>query len=116
MGVRVYLFDARCECVICREQLTINMPSLECRHSSSEEDILSTDELESVDGADGGGQYEEYAITFDLPGTPNKYPVMRLRVMNAKRNIKTNILPIVCNVFGATFLPLCPERMQCTYL
>ena len=43
------------------------MPSLECRHSSSEEDILSTDDLESVDDPEGG-PYEEYAITFDLPG------------------------------------------------
>ncbi len=43
------------------------MPSLECRHSSSEEDILSTDDLESTEDVDGKG-YEEYAITFDLPG------------------------------------------------
>ena len=43
------------------------MPSLECRHSSSEEDILSTDDLDSVDDPDAA-PYEEYAITFDLPG------------------------------------------------
>ena len=48
------------------------MPSLECRHSSSEEDILSTDDLDSVDDPDAG-PYEEYAITFDLPGNPRFY-------------------------------------------
>ncbi len=50
--------------------LTIQMPALECRHSSSEEDILSTDDIEStgeeLDDADG--EYEEFAVTFDLPG------------------------------------------------
>ena len=43
------------------------MPNLECRHSSSEEDLLSTDDLDSVTDPEAG-PYEEYAITFDLPG------------------------------------------------
>lgn len=50
--------------------LTLRMPALECRHSSSEEDILSTDDLDStgdeLDEVDEN--YEEYAVTFDLPG------------------------------------------------
>lgn len=59
-----------------REQLTINMPSLECRHSSSEEDLLSTDDLDSVTDPEGV-PYEEYAITFDLPGNSSYfYPVV----------------------------------------
>ena len=46
------------------------MPALECRHSSSEEDILSTDDLDSTGDEldDGDDNYEEYAVTFDLPG------------------------------------------------
>lgn len=51
------------------------MPSLECRHSSSEEDILSTDELESVDDADAA-PYEEFAVTFDLPGRQRRRGVV----------------------------------------
>ncbi len=51
-----------------KELLTIQMPALECRHSSSEEDILSTDDIESAPGDLEDTTYEEYAITFDFPG------------------------------------------------
>ena len=51
------------------------MPALECRHSSSEEDILSADDIESTaDTTDGQDPfYEEFAATFDdLPGETEK--------------------------------------------
>ena len=48
--------------------LTIDLPSLEFRHSSSEEDILSTDDLDNTADDMDNLENEELAITFDLPG------------------------------------------------
>ena len=63
-----------------REELALGMPTLECRLSSSEEDLLTgtDDELDGKpDSAENkrassvpsSAGYEEYAVTFDLPGT-----------------------------------------------
>ena len=53
-----------------REELTYDLPTLECRMTSSDEDIRSTDDLESTaDELDCSNSPEqEYAVTFDLPG------------------------------------------------
>ena len=54
-----------------REELTFDLPTLECRMTSSEEDIRSTDDLDSTgDDLDCGTapDQDEYAATFDLPG------------------------------------------------
>lgn len=53
---------------VCREMLTIQLPSLEFRHSSSEEDILSTEDMDSTADDLDEVDNEELAITFDLPG------------------------------------------------
>ena len=71
------------------------MPSLECRHSSSEEDLLSTDDLDSVTDPEGV-PYEEYAITFDLPGNSYSFYVLVIfttRMANSKFILFVLILP-----------------------
>ena len=54
------------------------MQQLQARHSSSEEDMLSTDELATGAAADDSqrdSQYDEYALTFDLPGKNSRHDV-----------------------------------------
>ncbi|KAJ8304274.1 hypothetical protein KUTeg_017857 [Tegillarca granosa] len=52
-----------------KENLTSKLPALECRHLSSDDEIISTDEMDSMyDTADDGELSEEYALTFELPG------------------------------------------------
>ncbi|KAK2181262.1 hypothetical protein NP493_404g02041 [Ridgeia piscesae] len=58
-----------------KDELTYDLPTLECRMTSSEEDVRSTDDLESTaDELDltNSPEQEEYAVTFDLPVTKSK--------------------------------------------
>jgi len=63
-----------------KELLTIDMPSMDMRHSSSEEDMLSTDDLENTGrdlgsrgcrGNSGDKDNEERSITMDQPDICN---------------------------------------------
>ena len=58
-------FSDKYDVYFCRHQLTFKLPMLETRQASSDEDMLSGDEVDS-----GGviGSNEEYAVNFDLPG------------------------------------------------
>ncbi|XP_056022909.1 unconventional myosin-IXa-like isoform X21 [Ostrea edulis] len=53
-----------------RENLTTNLPALECRHLSSDDDGLSTDGPDSIYDTADEEENEEYALTFDLPVSP----------------------------------------------
>ncbi|XP_061172961.1 unconventional myosin-IXa-like [Saccostrea echinata] len=53
-----------------RENLTTNLPALECRHLSSDDDGLSTDGVDSIYDTADEEENEEYALTFDLPVSP----------------------------------------------
>lgn len=60
-----------CSCIqyshVCyRDKITYKLPILETRQASSDEDILSGDETDSVVDADR--MNEEYGSSFDLPG------------------------------------------------
>lgn len=55
-----------------RDELTLRLPHLECRLSSSEDDMLSVDDVDSTAG-DLDEDFQEYALTFDLPGTLRAY-------------------------------------------
>jgi hypothetical protein len=49
--------------------LTSNLTALECRHLSSDDEIISTDDVDSTyDTADDFDDNEGYAMTFDHPG------------------------------------------------
>ena len=55
--------------LVCREALTVRLPMLECRMSSSEEDLLCTDDLESIaDDLDSIDHDDEYPTTFEDTG------------------------------------------------
>ena len=55
---------------LCRKKLTSKLPMLETRQASSDEDMLTGDETDSVfDPADVQDVLnEEYAVAFDIPG------------------------------------------------
>ncbi|XP_041367346.1 unconventional myosin-IXAa-like isoform X3 [Gigantopelta aegis] len=54
-----------------RDKLTSELPVLEPRHASSDEELLTGDECESsLDPTDDYDQNEEYASTFDQPAIP----------------------------------------------
>ena len=46
----------------------MRLPQLECRMSSSEDDMLSADDVDSTADELEEGEFQEYALTFDLPG------------------------------------------------
>ena len=49
--------------------MTSNLTALECRHLSSDDEIISTDDVDSTyDTADDFDDNEGYAMTFDHPG------------------------------------------------
>ncbi|XP_077988957.1 unconventional myosin-IXb-like isoform X2 [Glandiceps talaboti] len=66
-----------------KENLTARLPELQLRHRASEtsdDDRISSDDLESLDNLDIRTHNEEYAVTFDLPPAP-----LQLQHLNKKR-------------------------------
>ncbi|OWF47559.1 Unconventional myosin-IXb [Mizuhopecten yessoensis] len=64
MALRSHIRSIRKE----KDNLTSNLPNLECRHLSSDDEVLSTDDMDSTyDTADDFEDQEEYALTFELP-------------------------------------------------
>ena len=56
-----------------KRNLTSNLTALECRHLSSDDEIISTDDVDSTyDTADDFDDNEGYAMTFDHPVLPPK--------------------------------------------
>ncbi|XP_012945024.1 unconventional myosin-IXAa [Aplysia californica] len=53
-----------------KDKLTYKLPMLETRQASSDEDVLSTDEMDAV----LDNMNEEYAVNFDLPATRPSLP------------------------------------------
>ena len=54
---------------VTRETLTLQLPNLECRMSTSEDEILmADDDVDDTGDELDDPDYEEYALTFDLPG------------------------------------------------
>ncbi|XP_021359294.1 unconventional myosin-IXa-like isoform X8 [Mizuhopecten yessoensis] len=67
MALRSHIRSIRKE----KDNLTSNLPNLECRHLSSDDEVLSTDDMDSTyDTADDFEDQEEYALTFELPVSP----------------------------------------------
>ncbi|XP_069137076.1 unconventional myosin-IXb-like isoform X9 [Argopecten irradians] len=72
-----------------KDNLTSNLPNLECRHLSSDDEVLSTDDMDSTyDTADDFEDQEEYTLTFELPVSPPnqlKHMTKRRATLPAKR-------------------------------